>query len=147
MRRYDELSKDQEPLLPHQFCSDCITATRGYDFREGQGYAEGEEASFARLPTLGAACLRHSAVRPSCLWMRDIDVVGIESARRCMSRRRSSTHPQGRKLHRLSTASIGQDAVLQSRVHNLNIEMSADRFKSVWESLARRVAKWITTKQ
>jgi len=35
----------------------------------------------------------------------------------------------------LSTASIGQDAVLQSRVHNLNIEMSADRFKSVWESL------------
>ena len=25
--------------------------------------------------------------------------------------------------------------ILQSRVHNLNIEMSADRFKSVWESL------------
>ena len=24
---------------------------------------------------------------------------------------------------------------MQSRVHNLNIEMSADRFKSVWESL------------
>jgi hypothetical protein len=36
--------------------------------------------------------------------------------------------------------------ISQSRVHNLNIEMSADRFKSVWESLARRVAKWITTK-
>ncbi len=25
-----------KPLLPHQFCSDCIIATRGYDFREGQ---------------------------------------------------------------------------------------------------------------
>jgi hypothetical protein len=25
--------------------------------------------------------------------------------------------------------------ILQSRVHNLNIEMSVDRFKSVWESL------------
>jgi hypothetical protein len=36
MRRYGELSKDREPLLPHQFCSDCIIATRGYDFREGQ---------------------------------------------------------------------------------------------------------------
>jgi hypothetical protein len=36
MRRYGELSKDQEPSLPHQFCSDCIITTRGYDFREGQ---------------------------------------------------------------------------------------------------------------
>jgi len=36
MRRRGELSKDQEPSLPHQFCSDCIIATRGYDFREGQ---------------------------------------------------------------------------------------------------------------
>jgi hypothetical protein len=36
MRRYGEPSKDQEPLLPLQFCSDCITATRGYHFREGQ---------------------------------------------------------------------------------------------------------------
>jgi NADP-dependent 3-hydroxy acid dehydrogenase YdfG len=35
MRRYGELSKAQERLLPHQFCSDCIIATRGYDFREG----------------------------------------------------------------------------------------------------------------
>ena len=35
MRRYDELSKDQELLLPRQFCSDCIIATRGYDSREG----------------------------------------------------------------------------------------------------------------
>ncbi len=25
--------------------------------------------------------------------------------------------------------------IVQNRVHNLNIEMSADRFKSVWESL------------
>jgi len=38
MRRYGELSKDQEPLLPHQFCSDCIIATRGYDFREGHPF-------------------------------------------------------------------------------------------------------------
>jgi len=29
----------------------------------------------------------------------------------------------------------GDLKILQSRVHNLNIEMSADRFKSVWESL------------
>jgi hypothetical protein len=36
MHRYGDLSKDQERLLPHQFCSDCIIATRGYDFREGQ---------------------------------------------------------------------------------------------------------------
>jgi len=36
MPRYGELSKDQEPSLPHQFCSDCIITTRGYDFREGQ---------------------------------------------------------------------------------------------------------------
>src|SRR6266508_6832416 len=36
MRPYGELSKGREPLLPHQFCSDCIIATRGYDFREGQ---------------------------------------------------------------------------------------------------------------
>ena len=36
MRRYGDLSKDQEQLLPLQFCPDCITATRGYDFREGQ---------------------------------------------------------------------------------------------------------------
>src|SRR6266446_4027943 len=36
MRRYGEPSKDQERLLPHQFCSDCIIATRGYDFREGE---------------------------------------------------------------------------------------------------------------
>ena len=34
--RYGELYKNQEPSWPHQFCSDCIIATRGYDFREGQ---------------------------------------------------------------------------------------------------------------
>src|SRR5213080_4157992 len=37
MRRYGEVSKDQEPSLPHQFCSDCIIATGGYDFRKGPG--------------------------------------------------------------------------------------------------------------
>jgi hypothetical protein len=36
MRRYSEPSKDQERLVPLLFCSDCIIATRGYDFREGQ---------------------------------------------------------------------------------------------------------------
>jgi len=36
MRRYGEPCKDQEPLLPLEFCSDCIIATRGYDFWEGQ---------------------------------------------------------------------------------------------------------------
>ena len=41
MRRYGELSKDQEPSLPHQFCSDCIITTGGYDFREGQGLRQG----------------------------------------------------------------------------------------------------------
>jgi hypothetical protein len=35
MCRCGELSKDQEPSLRHQFCSDCIIATRGYDSREG----------------------------------------------------------------------------------------------------------------
>jgi hypothetical protein len=40
MRRYGEPSKDQERLLPHQFCSDCNIATRGYDFREGHGSAD-----------------------------------------------------------------------------------------------------------
>ena len=33
------------------------------------GYAEGQEASFARPPALGTSRLRHS-VQPSCLWMR-----------------------------------------------------------------------------
>jgi hypothetical protein len=37
MRRCSDLSKDQERLLPIQFCPDCIIATRGYDFQEGQG--------------------------------------------------------------------------------------------------------------
>ncbi len=32
-----EVSKDQEPSLPHQFCSDCIITTGGYDFRKGPG--------------------------------------------------------------------------------------------------------------
>jgi hypothetical protein len=36
MRRYGELSKNQEPSWSHQSCPDCIIATRGYDFREGQ---------------------------------------------------------------------------------------------------------------
>jgi hypothetical protein len=33
MRRYRELSKDQEPLLPLEFCSDCIIVIHGFDFR------------------------------------------------------------------------------------------------------------------
>jgi hypothetical protein len=35
-RRYDDQSKDVGLSLPRQFCRDCIIATRGYDFREGQ---------------------------------------------------------------------------------------------------------------
>jgi hypothetical protein len=34
MRRYGEPSKDQERLVPLLFCSDCIIATRVYDFRK-----------------------------------------------------------------------------------------------------------------
>ena len=34
------VSEAQERLLPHQFCSDCIIAMRGYDFREGQALRE-----------------------------------------------------------------------------------------------------------
>ncbi len=35
-RPYDDLSSDPDPSSPRQFCPDCITAMRGYDFREGQ---------------------------------------------------------------------------------------------------------------
>jgi transposase InsO family protein len=35
--RYDGTSSDLGPSSPHQSCSGCIIATRGYDFREGQG--------------------------------------------------------------------------------------------------------------
>src|SRR5258708_19861626 len=34
--RYDGTSSDLGPSSPHQSCPDCIIATRGYDFREGQ---------------------------------------------------------------------------------------------------------------
>src|SRR6266478_8339984 len=37
--RYDGTSSDLGPSSsPHQSCPDCIIATRGYDFREGQGF-------------------------------------------------------------------------------------------------------------
>jgi hypothetical protein len=60
MRRYGELSKDQEPLLPLQFCSDCITATRGYDFREGQdcSLALARGLAVAALPATAFAASR-----------------------------------------------------------------------------------------
>src|SRR5262249_31616107 len=35
-RRYDEPSNDLGLSYPSQSCADCITATCGYDFREGQ---------------------------------------------------------------------------------------------------------------
>src|SRR5881392_3803147 len=38
MLRYDDLSNDLGPLWSHQSCPDCIIATRGYDFREGQAF-------------------------------------------------------------------------------------------------------------
>jgi hypothetical protein len=40
MLRYDDLSNDLGPLWSHQSCPDCIIATRGYDFREGQVFNE-----------------------------------------------------------------------------------------------------------
>src|ERR1700726_2625371 len=48
MRRYGEPCKDQEPLLPLEFCSDCIIATRGYDFWEGQACSGFTRRSFSR---------------------------------------------------------------------------------------------------
>jgi hypothetical protein len=36
MPRYDEPFSDPELSSPHQSCPDCIIATRGYDFWEGQ---------------------------------------------------------------------------------------------------------------
>src|SRR6266478_307739 len=36
MRRCDDPSNDLGPLWSHQSYPDCIIATRGYDFREGQ---------------------------------------------------------------------------------------------------------------
>src|SRR6516165_8889245 len=38
--RYDGTSSDLGPSSPRQSCSDCIIATRGYDFREGQEHEE-----------------------------------------------------------------------------------------------------------
>jgi hypothetical protein len=38
--RYDSTSSDLGPSSPHQSCSGCIIATRGYDFREGQAYIQ-----------------------------------------------------------------------------------------------------------
>jgi hypothetical protein len=35
-RRYDGPCKELGPSSPSQSCPDCIIATRGYDFREGQ---------------------------------------------------------------------------------------------------------------
>ena len=62
MRRYGEPCKDQEPLLPLEFCSDCIIATRGYDFWEGQacsGFTHRSlsrpEATFVTRPTPAVA--------------------------------------------------------------------------------------------
>jgi hypothetical protein len=43
MRRYDDPYNDLGPSSPHQSCPDCIIATRGYDFREGQVYLGGYE--------------------------------------------------------------------------------------------------------
>jgi hypothetical protein len=43
MLRYDDLSNDLGPLWSHQSCPDCIIATRGYDFREGQGVEQASQ--------------------------------------------------------------------------------------------------------
>jgi mannitol operon repressor len=55
MRPYGELSKAQEGLLPHQFCSDCIIVTRGYDSREGQ-LVEGANAPLGTFSARIEAC-------------------------------------------------------------------------------------------
>jgi hypothetical protein len=54
MLRCDDLSNDLGPLWSHQSCPDCIIATRGYDFREGQGSVE----SVSRLSSFGT-CFRN----------------------------------------------------------------------------------------
>jgi len=63
----------REPLLPHQFCSDCIIATRGYDFREGTGHIDAlwprNCAKFGGLTTRlisnGISRQRHHVACPS----------------------------------------------------------------------------------
>ena len=70
MRRYDELSKDQEPLLPRQFCSDCIIATRGYDFREGQW------AAMFRTVSLGGERDRQHVVLEAFAQRNLVDLAG-----------------------------------------------------------------------
>jgi hypothetical protein len=76
MRRYGELSKDQEPSLPHQFCSDCIVATRGYDFREGQVYG----AVVARR--FRAMGIRDKPIAPGSPWQNGFAERLIGSIRR-----------------------------------------------------------------
>jgi hypothetical protein len=45
----------------HQSCSDCIIATRGYDFREGQGH--GVIAVGVPLDPIDQACFLNSSTR------------------------------------------------------------------------------------
>src|SRR5258708_38920097 len=47
MRRYGELSRGAERSSPLRFFPDWTIATRGYDFREGQGDRDAEFEQFA----------------------------------------------------------------------------------------------------
>jgi hypothetical protein len=49
MRRDDKPSSNPGPSSPYRFYRDCITATRGYDFRERQVGEQDAEVEFARL--------------------------------------------------------------------------------------------------
>ena len=52
-RRYDDQSKDVGLSLPRQFCRDCIIATRGYDFREGQPLSPSQSCPGCTTTTSG----------------------------------------------------------------------------------------------
>ena len=76
MRRYGEPCKDQEPLLPLEFCSDCIIATRGYDFWEGQacsGFTRITARQIAQPPR-GDLC--HEAPTPAVARMSRSSATG-----------------------------------------------------------------------
>ena len=53
-RRYDDQSKDVGLSLPRQFCRDCIIATRGYDFREGQPLSPSQSCPGCTTTTSGS---------------------------------------------------------------------------------------------
>src|SRR5256885_11520706 len=75
-RRYDGPSNDLGPSLPYQSCQDCIIATRGYDFREGQVYG----AVVARR--FRAMGIRDKPIAPGSPWQNGFAERLIGSIRR-----------------------------------------------------------------